>query len=415
MAVSETFCILPWMHLFVSEPGEVYPCCIVPESNPPLINDQGKTIKMGEVSSFEEIFNSAQMKKIREMMMKGEKPEVCMRCYKLEEHNLSSHRQGSNWIFANKIQEQIQKTQPDGTIEVSLYSADIRLGNKCNLSCRMCSPTSSKNLIDEWTALHPDRAGYYEQLKNIDWFENEKFWNEIENSKQIERLHFAGGEPLLIEKHYDFLEKLIEKGLAEKIALSYNTNLTILPERVLQAWRKFKKIQVMVSIDGVNEVNKYIRHPTNWDILTRNIKKIENEQELTKKFFLTLNTTVQLYNVFNLTKLMDFCMTETKDFVFPLLNPLFYPEELSIQVLPEAYKDKVELMLKNYLSENAEKLKARYKNIEHITKSIEGLITFMRQKDQSSLLGQFKKHTEFLDQSRKQSIYEVCPELLGLF
>lgn len=418
MDISKTFCILPWMHLFVSEPGEVYPCCIVPESNPPLLNNAGKTIKIDQVKSFDEIFNSNQMKKIREMMMKGEKPEVCMRCYKLEGHGLASHRQGSNHIFSNIIQEQAQKTKIDGAIDLSLYSADIRLGNKCNLSCRMCSPTSSKNLISEWTALHPEQSGYYQQLKNIDWFEGEKFWNEIENSKQIERMHFAGGEPLLIEKHYDFLEKLVQKDLAKNMTLSYNTNLTVLPERALKLWDQFKKIQIMVSIDGFDEVNKYIRYPTNWDILTKNLKKTEEQQVNTKKFFLTLNTTVQVYNIFNLTKLIDFCINETKVFNFPILNPLFYPEELSIQILPTEIKKQIEKNLKIYLDENLEKLNVRYAKsgyyTDHITKSIEGIITFMNQEDKSILLPQFKKHTLFLDESRKQSFSKVCPELSGL-
>ena len=60
------------------------------------------------------------------------------------------------------------------------------------------------------------------------------FWADMEaNIENIRYLEFTGGEPFLIEKGFKILEKCIEKGVAHKISLSYNTNGSIYPEKYI--------------------------------------------------------------------------------------------------------------------------------------------------------------------------------------
>ena len=84
-----------------------------------------------------------------------------------------------------------------------------------------------------------------------------------------------GGEPLLIHQHYDFLNELVERGRAPFVTLEYNTNLSIVPEKALKLWEHFKKVKLGVSLDGVGPINDYIRHPSKWSVMERNLLKID--------------------------------------------------------------------------------------------------------------------------------------------
>ena len=60
---------------------------------------------------------------------------------------------------------------------------------------------------------------------------NENFWDDIDNNlKNIEKLEFFGGEPLLIDRHYDILEKCVELDIAKDIRIAYNTNASHISE-----------------------------------------------------------------------------------------------------------------------------------------------------------------------------------------
>ena len=60
---------------------------------------------------------------------------------------------------------------------------------------------------------------------------NENFWDDIDNNlKNIEKLEFFGGESLLIDRHYDILEKCVELDIAKDIRIAYNTNASIFPK-----------------------------------------------------------------------------------------------------------------------------------------------------------------------------------------
>ena len=79
-------------------------------------------------------------------------------------------------------------------------------------------------------------------------------------------MDFTGGEPLLIKKHYELLEKCIELDVAKNIGLHYNTNGTQLNMKALnELWPKFKIVDCHFSIDGVGEKFEFQRHPAKWN------------------------------------------------------------------------------------------------------------------------------------------------------
>lgn len=400
----KTICVLPWMHLFISEVGEVYPCCVTPESNKPNQFANGQKVRPDQVDRIDDIFNTPYMKDIRSKMLAGERPSICARCYKMEDAGISTHRQASNELFHGFYDDLIQHpTSADGTIETKLLSIDLRLGNDCNLKCRMCSPFSSHSLIKEFTELEPDRADFYKSLRNIDWYKSDKFIDLIKHSKDLVKLHIAGGEPLITKEHKSLLNKIIQSNCASQVHLTYNTNLTSLPDEVLSLWKNFQGVSVMVSLDGVEDINGYIRYPAKWSEIKANMLKLESATDINFTY-LTVNTTVQIYNIYNLPELFQFLNDDMKKFDLPVLSPLYHPQEFSLQVMPSSAKEKATKFLNDYLKTMRSRM-TRYspQSIDRVYSAVEGLIHFMNEKDMTSLLSEFWRKTRFFDGSRNQS------------
>lgn len=420
---SESFCILPWIHLFAGELGILRPCCMtLGERDHVNRNPDGEPYVVYHPAGIEEAWNAPFYREIRRDMLNGRRPQVCNRCWRDEDLGMRSYRQDSNKIFKRHIASAVAQTTDDGTAPTSLIrSADFRLGNFCNLRCRMCSPVSSKGLISEW-------ADYYDlpkdderliQLRELDWYSKDAFWNTFEQYvPHIDLLHFAGGEPFIIPQMFDFLERVIEMGRAQDITLSYVTNLTVFPERIFELWPHFKRVKVVVSVDGFDEVDTYIRYPTNWQKLDRNMQLLDIESDgLLGVTELNINTTVQVYNIFRIDELIDYAARTFKNFRPPNLSILTYPNYHSIQILP--------LDMKQQAAERLNDVKKRFDGqwpahwqgepLERLLSSIDGVITHMLETDHSEILPEFRRWTTHLDQSRKQRIGDVVPELTPLF
>ena len=76
--MSNTICILPFVHLYSEPKGEMKPCCIAAGFDEPL---DLKTL------TIEEAFNSPQMKELRKDMLEGKRNKICDVCYKKEDLN----------------------------------------------------------------------------------------------------------------------------------------------------------------------------------------------------------------------------------------------------------------------------------------------------------------------------------------
>jgi radical SAM protein with 4Fe4S-binding SPASM domain len=121
----DTFCVLPWMHLYAGTDGNVLPCCIADHQFP-----------MGNIrqSTIEEILTSNDYNQLRLNMLTGKRSKQCRQCYQKEDANLSSFRQSHNRQWP---QVQLSQVNPNGTLDqVAPVYLDIRLNNICNLKCK---------------------------------------------------------------------------------------------------------------------------------------------------------------------------------------------------------------------------------------------------------------------------------------
>jgi pyruvate-formate lyase-activating enzyme len=223
-----------------------------------------------------------------------------------------------------------------------------------------------------------------------------------EHSPDVSYVHMSGGEPLMITQHYEFLQGYVDNGKAKDIILNYNTNLSNIPERALELWEHFDKIELRTSIDAAGALNEYIRFPSNWDIILRNLRLLTDAKQSGRiNLSLETITTVQIYNVFYLRELLDELRSH-KDIKLDdmILHILHDPRYFNITSLPRNVKDVV-----------AKKIEKLSEETGIWGKQGQGVINYMCKNDTSDALDQFFIESRIMDKYRKQRIEDSMPEL----
>lgn len=357
--MSDFLCPFPWISPCVTTDGH-FRVCPVSQSAPSqgyVKNKDGKKPHIGHITSINEMLNSDSLKSLRKRMMAGQDiSETCQRCIHEENRGLRSRRILELERLPEFTKNLVEKvTRNDGSIteESPVSSVVIRLGNKCNLACRMCGPSSSSAWYAEWkdtnfsgfkedgnrVALVSEDSGKITASPNpYAWAETDSVARFVKQcGPSLARIHFSGGEPLLSKGHLQTLHQLAQSSMSSQISLEYNSNLTVLSDEILELWPHFKSIEIGISIDGPPEINEYIRYPLKSGPLFSNLKKLENSK-IHGRFWIA--TTVQIYNLFYLNELEDWVENQKFTKISPQISwhVLRAPKELSIYALPDEVK-----------------------------------------------------------------------------
>lgn len=328
-----TFCCLPWIHLATHPDGGTTLCCISDHRNGAsrARNFDPTTFLNLNSTRINDLINSDYNRKVRLEMLSGRIPDACQRCFFEESKNIRSKRTEENnkFNFTEDMARAI--TSADGNIPVNFKFIELRLGNLCNLTCRTCNPNSSTKWIQPYQKLQRELqfVTNYERKINCTWIESDSFWEDLFNhSSDVELIYVNGGEPTLAEKHWKYLEELIKRGLNEKITLWYNINLTNLPDKLINLWKAFKKVQVTCSIDDLYERNEYIRVGSNWNEVLKNLDKLQSLSWIES----SVCQTISWINVYNINEFISFMENRN---LHVHMNFVYDPEFLSIKILPE--------------------------------------------------------------------------------
>lgn len=391
---SKTFCILPWIHIYANPDGSVLPCCVA-DHRRPLGNLQKETLSA--------VWNSDGYKSIRKKMIAGEKCDECIGCYRMEESGIESVRQSNNTRY-RKFLELIDETNLDGSLEqMTLRHFDIRWSNICNFKCRSCSSTYSSTWAQEDNSQGQKKSVYL----IVDGKNNAALYDQfLPHFQNIETFYFAGGEPLLTDKHYAILEHLIDIGKTN-VKIEYNTNLSHLKYKnksVVDLWKHFSSININASIDSWGERAEYIREGTVWSTIETNIKTIQKEVP-----HVTLQTS-SVISVFNISTIPEFLnyIIENKIISGAVFSPFFYnimnPAYYSADVIPDEKKSEIIAKLSDVKYTHA------------IDKEIAKVIIYLKSsKYNPQLRDQFVKTTMYYDKIRNRNFLDTFPEHKSLF
>jgi organic radical activating enzyme len=443
---SKTFCILPWIHFATRPNGDMRLCCSANASGAGenhtvglVKNERGQPANFGRETPMS-AWNNEYMKDVRLTMLEGKIPASCSKCIAEESKGVASKRiwETGSWMEDGiDVEELIKQTAEDGTVPEKLVYLDLRLGHTCNLKCVMCSPHDSSQWVSDHKKVYPlfQAKELKEQMQwdrkdfNNFWHENPDFWKEmyaqIPNLKQV---YFAGGEPLMIREHKWFLEEIIRQGYADKILIRYNTNGLLIDDEIIELWKKFKKVKVGFSIDAVGDRNYYIRYPSDWATIERNLHKLDNTPD---NIQVSIATAIQILNVKHLADFAKWKITQNFKKVnlentvggiqagggIVNMHLLYIPTFLSIRLLPQSDKAEVRRSfgeLANWLHDNYRQDEDFWKLNPYGWKRWQAVLDFMDAEDHTDQLPAFVEYIEKMESVRGTDFVRTFPELAHL-
>jgi MoaA/NifB/PqqE/SkfB family radical SAM enzyme len=392
MTLPDSICILPWISIETSPVGTVRPCCLAKDE---ITKPTGEKYLLKE-HTLEEIYQSEYMQSLRQEFLSGNKPSTCDRCWEEEAAGRTSKRINSR-VRLKEYYDQVDwhNLNPD-----QLWFIDLKLGNICNLKCRICGSWSSSKWVQEEIDYVPDLVNRkehlaYKFLQQGAWpRESPDFWENLKSLlPNIRYFEFTGGEPFLIQQHFDLLEYAVEHGHSQHIDIHYNTNGTVFPDAA-DLWSKFNRVEIAFSIDNVGERFELERYGADWLEVQENLNKFSAMRS--KKITTQLCTTMNVQNVYYLPEICDWANTQDFDYIY--FNMLHDPWHMNIGRMTPAAQQLVIERLTNH------KFHTRYRA------EIERIIQFIRNGSGSD--GQkFLTTMKLADQYRKQSFAETHPEI----
>lgn len=319
----DSFCPEAYNQIEIDAQGDFKLCCLANFSADfGMARDKNNRIMNIMTHTIDEAMNSETHKSHRLELSKNIKPERCRNCYDSEDSTRGvpgffgtgnnrgvSKRQRVLWQTSPKVPQYTRfneahlVTGADGSIDTSVtkvVNLDLRFGNLCNQKCIMCSPQHSNQWYEDWAALsagpeeynrgsgrykkgkykeyplYMDEAGRTKMQGVPNWWESDKWWNTFnEIAPSLRHIYFTGGEPLVVPAMQKTLDILIDKEYANNIELRYDTNLSVINDKVISKWKHFKNVNLCVSIDDVEERYELIRFPGNFERVKSNLIKVQ--------------------------------------------------------------------------------------------------------------------------------------------
>lgn len=355
----ENLCMAPWTHTYLSPQTERRLCCASrePAQNFKQYIDTEEGTNEYKPQTLEQYWNSERIRRVRMQMLANEVPPECEVCDK-KLLNQDVYRDYFNHLFAHKWEDVVLNTDWDGYTTMQPISWDYRFSNLCNFKCRMCGPMLSsawetearkQNKTEPWM-----EKSVKKQIQKFQQdFVEQEFATAVEEHR-IEEVYWVGGEPLMYEQHWQYMQRIIELGDGPGLYARYNTNLSRIDYKGVNLYTdilaKIRDWQICASIDGTGAVGEYIRTGLNYkewlQYFAMGTKIARSDRRKMRiDFTLTLPGLFEIVNICRLAR--DFNVDILAKVVFAFtpdiaMSPLFLPKHIL-----HAYID--ELLLTDYV------------------------------------------------------------------
>lgn len=352
-----TLCLAPWTHTYLSPQTERRLCCA---SREPAQNFQqyidtaagtGRYIPL----TLEEHWNSEHMRSVRRRMMAGEELPECDVCNN-KLLNTDVYRSYFTHLFGHKYNSIWETTDDTGYTTMKPVSWDYRFSNLCNFKCRMCGDMLSSsweseqrvnNMVD-WS--NPKNSWMIPEVKReIEQFQDNQIEAEFSKAVEehrVEEVYWVGGEPLMYEQHWRYMQRIIELGDGPRVYARYNTNLSRVDYRGINLYRdilsRLRDWQICASLDGTGKIGEYIRTGLNYDQWLANFRQGVAARNYGRQ--VRIDFTLTLPGLFEVEKITELAQQEGVEilakviFSFSpdiILSPLALPRPLLVRWLDE--------------------------------------------------------------------------------
>jgi len=240
------FCSKPFASMQVHNEFAVAPCCI-------WIDDKVNN----KVETFDTYFTSDQIKDVQQKLINNQPPHQCMSCYDQEKRSGHSLRTISEEF--ESLEQQI-RSQAKSYPYFDIQDIQIVTSNICNLKCLPCGGPSYIRLVEL------QKMGMLDYTPKMSSINLDAILRNLKSLTSLNNISFIGGEPFADKITFKIIDQLIETGQSKNIRVDMNTNLTLCTRENLSKLRdNFKEVMIRGSIDGVGEINDYLRYPSVWN------------------------------------------------------------------------------------------------------------------------------------------------------
>lgn len=280
MSRPDNLCMAPWTHTYLSPQTERRMCCASrePAQNfQQYIDTQSGTGRYQPIT-LEQHWNGEHMRSVRRRMMAGERLPECEVCND-RLLNTDVYRDYFWHLFQHHYDRIWETTDSDGSTTMRPISWDYRFSNLCNFKCRHCGDMLSSaweseqrqhDMID-WSNPKNNwmRPEVREQISRFQDQEIEQEFARAVEAHEVEEIYWVGGEPLMYEQHWRYMQRIIELGDGPRVYARYNSNLSRCHYRGLDLYQDIlahlRDWQICASLDGTGDVGEYIRTGLDYD------------------------------------------------------------------------------------------------------------------------------------------------------
>jgi len=410
------FCALPFVQYSTYNGGRYRLCCMAAEPEVTVNQEE-----LGIAGTW----NHDYIKDVRKRLTNDEWLPECGECLRLERNGIVSSRQWENEQWADVIDEVVADASVnDWEVEQPLQF-DFRLGNLCNLQCQMCNKEAShlvsvergKMVKEGLGANHPDWHGNIAEKKEallqpgIDWT---SFEDMVVKARKIKMI---GGEPTVSPDMFKLLDKAVDSGHASHIELSFYTNMTNMQDKWLEQLGKFEKVIINCSLEGMEDMNDYLRPPSKWTSVWKNFDKLVkySNTKAGKNIKVRVTTVNQITNALHIVpfwRMMHNYQMEHDRGIAMSTNQLIEPNYYSMQYAPQWLRDEQSKQVEEFLTE--------IDNSPHFTdyeEPLREMIAFSNDSDHvynPNIIKQYVRVTESYDIFRGHDVMKVAPEFKRL-
>jgi len=353
----DKLCLAPWVHTYLSPQTERRMCCASrePAQSFEQYIDTAAGTGVYQPVTLEAHWNSNHMRSVRRRMLAGETLPECAVCNE-QLLNTDVYRSYFNRMFGHLRESVLAATDAAGYTTAKPVSWDYRFSNLCNFKCRMCgdmlssaweSEQRTHNTIN-WA--NPKNSWMLPAVrKEITAFQDTQIEAEFAlavEQHRVEEVYWVGGEPLMYEQHWRYMQRIIELGDGPRVYARYNTNLSRVDYRGCNLYRDIlahvRDWQVCASLDGTGAIGEYIRTGLDYVAWLANFKQglqyAQNRRQMRIDFTLTLPGLFEIGNITQLAEELDVDILAKVVFSFSpdiILSPLALPRELLDRVLDQ--------------------------------------------------------------------------------
>jgi hypothetical protein len=299
-------------------------------------------------TTLDEHWNSEHMRSVRRRMVAGETLPECEVCNN-KLLNTDVYRDYFWHLFKHKYEDAMVATDSTGYTTMKPVSWDYRFSNLCNFKCRMCGDMLSSSWESEQRQHHminwanPKngwmRPEIREQITKFQDSQIESEFSQAVEQGRIEEVYWVGGEPLMYEQHWRYMQRIIELGHGKNLYARYNTNLSRVDYRGINLFSDIldhvRDYQICASIDGTGAVGEYIRTGLDYAVWLENYQQACDHRRYSRQvridFTLTLPGLFEVENIVRLAQETNSEILAKVVFSFSpdiIMSPLVLPREL---------------------------------------------------------------------------------------